>query len=56
MPQTYRLKRMAGRWHVMAVKPTTNAPEAGWLSLGGCADPVTATRVYLALKRRKDRQ
>ncbi|GGA19356.1 hypothetical protein [Neptunicoccus cionae] len=56
MPQTYRLKRMAGRWHVMAVNAATAAPETGWLSLGGCADPVTATRVYLALKRRKDHQ
>ncbi len=56
MPRTYRLKCMAGRWHVMAMKPATDAPETGWLSLGGCADPVTATRVYLALKRRKDRR
>jgi sarcosine oxidase delta subunit len=43
-----RLDRINGKWHVFARKGVDGAAQTVWLSLGGCADQYTATRVWLA--------
>ena len=56
MAERFRLERRKGKWHVLAMQSAETAAEAAWISLGGCGNVVTATRVWLACLGRGTRQ
>ena len=55
MADMFKLSRIGRKWHVMARKGAGAAPDAAWVSLGGCPDQIVAMHVYLALTARGGR-
>ena len=44
-----RIRREGRRWQIDVCKESAPVQRTGWLSVGGCGDPRTALRVWLAL-------